>query len=730
MRWNRKLLLLGGGIVTAALLGYSPWAQASQSFDNQRGDIAARMSTQNTFQHNNLDSINWVQWRNELRFDLRYDLIQEGSGQTFGPIKSLRFNILYRARMDPVYLLRDSYKRRDYDRGDFIFPEGKTPRELFLDVGFGGALSDLSLRIGKQQVVWGEADLFRSLDVVNPLDLTQSGFVGEDFADFRQPLWIAKALYNLGNVGSFLNEAGLEVFFSPNGRPEANQDNILFGETWKIHTNQSVVDVGQGTAGFGRNMSLPFRQVRSPWEFGRVGARRGDSPAVVQLADGTLADFMYRIKNDVPPSELSIDAMMAGVRLLGTTFGNTYFTLNYLFKRSDTASASALFSQLFDPSQPGTGALQPDIVPRAVNALFTPDLNGNGIPDGQEEQILNCLQSKSPTSTGFAGGLNPFGVAPTTTPGAGELILDPGTSTGGNGWHGSVYSDPARPELATGVARPGQNQLAVDHVAYQPVLPVPGDGLVHTSACLDIPVFHPWTHIIGMTATYNDYDYTGLVFRLEQSLSTKEPRQLSNNSPERLLAQKQATDLCIQGSLAACGSLAPGPNTRLAVPTQRDFETRQKRYTQVWRSMVGFDYLRALAPNYGRTIGNDLVRSLLSDQWFFTFQFLNQYDAHADHMGNSASFTNRYQHFNPFFTVSGTGFFLHQTFRPTWAVAFDPNQLVPLFYAQAAYFLTPKLEMRIGEILYAGSKNDDDNNGLHYYADRDNFYIRFTYYLA
>ena len=70
-------------------------------------------------------------------------------------------------------------------------------------------MKDLSLRIGKQQVVWGESDLFRSLDVVNPLDLRQNGAVGEDFADFRQPLWIFKALYDLGNLASFWNEAGI-----------------------------------------------------------------------------------------------------------------------------------------------------------------------------------------------------------------------------------------------------------------------------------------------------------------------------------------------------------------------------------------------------------------------------------------------------------------------------------------------------------------------------------------
>jgi hypothetical protein len=702
MRWHSKWLFLGGCVFAATIASHARRSEASQNFDNQRGDIAARMSTQNTFQHNGTDSINWVQWRNELRFDLRYDLIQQGVGDSWGPIAAMKFNFLYRARMDPVYLLRDSYKRRDYDRGDFEFPEGKLPRELFLDIAFGGALSDLSLRIGKQQVVWGEADLFRSLDIVNPLDLRQSGFVGEDFADFRQPLWIAKALYNFGNIASFWNEAGVEMFFSPNSRPEASQSNILLGETWKIHTNQSVVG-----SNFSRTMALPFKQVRAPWEFLRVGARQGDSPAVVQNADGTLSDFMYRIKNDVPPKELDMRAMMAGVRLLGTTFGNAYFTLNYLFKRTDAASASAIFSQLFDPNQPGTGTLQPDVLGRAVTAALSPDNDGDGVPDLQEEQILNCLQSKSPSGPA----------------GRGELILDPrAVNPAFTGpWHGSVYSDPKHPELDTGVKAgtfgvpDGANQLKTNHVAYEPVLPVGGDGLVHSSACLDVPVFHPWTHIIGGTMTYNDYNYTGLVFRLEESFSTKEPRQLSNSSPERLLAQKNH----------------PGDLTRLAVPNARDFETRAKRYTQVWRSMVGFDYLRAIAPQFGHGLSNEVLRSMLTDQWFFTFQFLNEYDAHADHVDSSASFSNKFQTWNPFFTVSGSGFFLHQTFRPTWAVALDASsKITPLFFVQGAYFLTPRLEMRLGEVIYAGSHHNEDPGGLHYYADRDTFYVRLTYYLA
>jgi hypothetical protein len=680
------------------------------AFDNQRGTIAARMSTQQTFQHNNADSINWTQWRNELRFDLRYDILGQGTGKTWGPINSLRFNLLYRARMDPVYLLRDSYQRRDYDRGDFIFPEGKTPRELFFDIGFQGALSDFSLRIGKQQVVWGEADLFRSLDVVNPLDLRQSGFLGEDFADFRQPLWIAKGFYNIGSVASFLNNAGLEFFVSPNSRPQVSQQNLLLGSAFKIQNTQSVV----GPRGITRNMSTDFNQVRSPWEILRIGARPGDAPAVVQNADGTLTDFWYLAKNDVPPSELSLDAMMAGVRLLGSTYGNADFTLNYIFKRSDIASASPIISEVFDPAQPGTGNPIPEVLVRALGVnpatgqlnidpqtgfptgALSPDLNGNGIPDGQDQQVLNCLQKK-------------------LTNGHGELIVDPrAVNPAFTGeWHGSVYSDPAHPELATGVSKPGVNQIRSDNVPYQPVLPVPGDGLAHNSACLTVIAFHPWTHIIGTTMTYND-SYTGLIFRLEESFSTKEPRLLSWATPERLLDQKNN----------------PGDPSRLAVPNKRDFETRTKRYSGVWRSMVGFDYLRSISTGLARTTQNGLLRSLLSDPWFFSFQFLNEYNTHADHTAHFSSFSDRYQTWNPFLTFVGTGLFMHANFRPTLAVALDANQMYPTFFFQGAYSVTRDLEVRLGEIIYAGSKNQEDNNFIHYYSDRDTFFFRLTYFLA
>lgn len=65
-------------------------------------------------------------------------------------------------------------------------------RELYLDTGIGSAF----LRLGKQQVVWGQADGLRVLDVVNPLDFRE--WILGDLEDRRIPLWMANVEVPMG----------------------------------------------------------------------------------------------------------------------------------------------------------------------------------------------------------------------------------------------------------------------------------------------------------------------------------------------------------------------------------------------------------------------------------------------------------------------------------------------------------------------------------------------------
>lgn len=58
-------------------------------------------------------------------------------------------------------------------------------REFYFDADWGG----IYWRLGKQQVVWGQADGLRVLDVINPLDFRE--FILPEFEDNRIPLWMA-----------------------------------------------------------------------------------------------------------------------------------------------------------------------------------------------------------------------------------------------------------------------------------------------------------------------------------------------------------------------------------------------------------------------------------------------------------------------------------------------------------------------------------------------------------
>ncbi|MDJ0928281.1 MAG: DUF1302 domain-containing protein [Gammaproteobacteria bacterium] len=77
-------------------------------------------------------------------------------------------------------------------------------RELYVDMAiptFKGR-HQLGFRIGRQQVVWGRTDLFRVLDVVNPIDFSRQNLYAE-FEDSRIPQGMVNAEYRFGATNLF-----------------------------------------------------------------------------------------------------------------------------------------------------------------------------------------------------------------------------------------------------------------------------------------------------------------------------------------------------------------------------------------------------------------------------------------------------------------------------------------------------------------------------------------------
>lgn len=82
------------------------------------------------------------------------------------------------------------------DRLDFI-------REAYLNADInieGGRI--LNLKVGKQQIVWGRTDLFRVLDVLNPVDYSRHN-IYDELEDIRIPMWMAQLEYRMGATNTF-----------------------------------------------------------------------------------------------------------------------------------------------------------------------------------------------------------------------------------------------------------------------------------------------------------------------------------------------------------------------------------------------------------------------------------------------------------------------------------------------------------------------------------------------
>jgi hypothetical protein len=158
-----------------------------------------------------------VQWRNiaylELTHDLKYLM---GSIDLLEPLKrwgvEVKYRLVGRFLYEAVYNVGPEVFRevRERDKENIdSFKEAYDLWEAYADFAKGPVF----LRIGRQNLSWGETDVFRLLDMINPLDNTYGG-IFEDLDDRRIPLWMLRGSYNFGNVGPAASLT-LEGFWVP-----------------------------------------------------------------------------------------------------------------------------------------------------------------------------------------------------------------------------------------------------------------------------------------------------------------------------------------------------------------------------------------------------------------------------------------------------------------------------------------------------------------------------------
>ncbi len=235
------------------------------------------------------------------------------------------------------------------DRLDFI-------REAFVtkDVKLDGNES-VFLKIGKQQVVWGRTDLFRVLDVINPVDYSRNN-IYDELQDIRIPMWIAQAEYRMG---------GSENMQDRNISAVWNFDRFRPNNLGQGGTPNSILDAG--------NL---FRSLANCWDNGCTVGNFGVGTPGGGYATNFGPGQIGINKVDLP--NWSLDNTQLGLKFEGITKEGFSFSLNALTYRSQLPSLRGMRTQGTDnpflgaPVTLATNTPGPSTVPVTTTGSYIP----------------------------------------------------------------------------------------------------------------------------------------------------------------------------------------------------------------------------------------------------------------------------------------------------------------------------------------------------------------------
>ncbi|MBL8469058.1 DUF1302 family protein [Methyloversatilis discipulorum] len=171
------------------------------------------------------------------------------------------------------------------------------------------------LKVGKQQVVWGRTDLFRVLDVINPVDYSRNN-IYDELEDIRIPMWMVQAEYRMGGSES-MQERNLQVVwnfdkFRPNNLGQCGTANTILDAGCFFRGMKNLWDNGGTVANFAN--VAPDTFLATDFGPGQIGLNEINLPG-------------WKLKNT-----------QLGVKYEGVTQGGVSFSLNALTYRSQLPS--------------------------------------------------------------------------------------------------------------------------------------------------------------------------------------------------------------------------------------------------------------------------------------------------------------------------------------------------------------------------------------------------------
>ena len=172
------------------------------------------------------------------------------------------------------------------DRWDFI-------RELYvnavIDMDSG---TTFNLSVGKKQEVWGRTDLFRVLDILNPIDYSRNN-IYDEFEDTRIPLWMATAEWQFGanNLLDDMNIQFVWIFdkFRPSKLGQAGTPNQILGAGELFRALNLCWEEGCTVSEFA-GTTVDTRDIATNFGPGVLGIREADMP------DWSLENTQFGVK--------------------------------------------------------------------------------------------------------------------------------------------------------------------------------------------------------------------------------------------------------------------------------------------------------------------------------------------------------------------------------------------------------------------------------------------------
>lgn len=215
--------------------------------------------------------------------DYRYDLSMVRTTAKLNLFKnfgSSQFNISGRASREvETSYLKDLQKVMDQNAAsDFFSNRRKSTVDLMDDVYNSVELRELwwqtdvtrstTLKLGKQQVVWGETDFFQSLDVVHGYDNRIRSFLEPENEDVRKPLWMVNLTERFDSVNGTM-----QALFIP-GRMNSARDRgntfDVVGGRWANNPNKGITFE---SATFGADVPYNFNHKAADMDDSSYGLR-------------------------------------------------------------------------------------------------------------------------------------------------------------------------------------------------------------------------------------------------------------------------------------------------------------------------------------------------------------------------------------------------------------------------------------------------------------------------